>query len=26
VSIDMWWDEWFEDYRIAHIAACPCRD
>jgi hypothetical protein len=23
VSIDMWWDEWF---RIAHIAACPCRD
>jgi len=24
VSIDMWWDEWFEDYRIAHIAACPC--
>ena len=26
VSIDMWWDEWFEDYRIAHIAACPCLD
>src|SRR6516164_1036967 len=26
VSIDMWWDEWFEDYRIAHIATCPCRD
>jgi len=26
VSIDMWWDEWFEDYRIAYIAACPCRD
>ncbi|TMK17148.1 MAG: hypothetical protein E6G75_10015 [Alphaproteobacteria bacterium] len=26
VSIDMWWDEWFEGYRIAHIAACPCRD
>jgi len=26
VSIDMWWDEWFEDYRIAHVAACPCRD
>ena len=26
VAIDMWWDEWFEDYRIAHIAACPCRD
>ena len=25
VSIDMWWDEWFEDYRIAHVAACPCR-
>lgn len=25
VSIDMWWDEWFEDYRIAHIGACPCR-
>ena len=26
VSIDKWWDEWFEDYRIAHIAACPGRD
>ena len=26
VSLDMWWDEWFEDYRIAHITACPCRD
>jgi len=26
VSIDIWWDEWVEDYRIVHIAACPCRD
>jgi hypothetical protein len=26
VSIDMWWDEWMEDYRIARIASCPCRD
>jgi len=26
VSIDMWWDEWFEDYRIAGITSCPCRD
>ena len=26
VSIDMWWDEWVEGYRIARIASCPCRD
>src|SRR5262249_12916010 len=26
VSIDVWWDEWVEDYRIARIASCPCRD
>jgi hypothetical protein len=26
VSIDMWWDEWVEDYRIVRIASCPCRD
>jgi len=26
VSFDMWWDEWFEDYRIAGIASCTCRD
>ncbi len=26
VSLDIWWDEWVENYRIAYIAACPCRD
>src|SRR5262249_11888130 len=26
VSIDVWWDEWVEDYRIARIASCPCPD
>ena len=26
VSIDVWWDEWVEDYRIARIASCPCHD
>jgi hypothetical protein len=26
VSLDIWWDEWLQDYRIARIASCPCRD
>lgn len=26
VSLDMWWDEWLEGYRITRIASCPCRD
>jgi len=26
VSLDIWWDEWLQDYRIAHVASCPCRD
>jgi hypothetical protein len=26
VSIDVWWDEWVEGYRIARIASCPCHD
>src|SRR5262249_18625948 len=26
VSIDVWWDEWVEDYRIARIASCPWHD
>jgi hypothetical protein len=24
--LDVWWDEWVEDYRILSIAPCPCRD
>ena len=26
VSLDFWWDEWLQDYRIISIAPCPCRD
>jgi hypothetical protein len=26
LSLDFWWDEWPEDYRIVSIAPCPCRD
>jgi hypothetical protein len=26
LSLDFWWDEWLEDYRIVSIAPCPCRD
>jgi hypothetical protein len=26
VSLDIWWDEWVEDYRIVRIASCPCRN
>ena len=25
VSLDIWWDEWLQGYRIAQIAPCPCR-
>jgi len=25
ISLDIWWDEWVQGYRIAHIAPCPCR-
>jgi hypothetical protein len=24
--LDVWWDEWVEDYSILSIAPCPCRD
>jgi hypothetical protein len=26
VSLDFWWDEWPQDFQVASIAACPCRD
>jgi hypothetical protein len=26
ISLDMWWDEWLQDYRIGRIAPCPCRN
>ena len=26
LSLDFWWDEWPEDYRIISIVPCPCRD
>ena len=25
LSLDFWWDEWLEDYRIISIAPCLCR-
>jgi len=25
ISLDIWWDEWVQSYRIGHIAPCPCR-
>ena len=26
LSLNIWWDEWVQDYRIDRIASCPCRD
>jgi hypothetical protein len=26
ISLDIWWDEWLQSYRIAHIAPCPSRN
>ena len=26
VSLDIWWDEWLQDYRVSQIEPCPCRD
>jgi hypothetical protein len=25
VSLDIWWDEWLQNYRIIRVAPCPCR-
>ena len=25
LSLDFWWDEWLENFRIISIAPCPCR-
>jgi hypothetical protein len=25
VALDMWWDEWLQDYQIRAIEPCPCR-
>ena len=25
VSLDIWWDEWVQDYRVSRVAPCPCR-
>jgi hypothetical protein len=24
VSLEIWWDEWVQDYRVSRIAPCPC--
>lgn|SRR5262249_51441539 len=26
VSLDIWWDEWLQDYRIGTVESCPCRE
>jgi hypothetical protein len=26
ISLDIWWDEWVQNYRLGRIASCPCRD
>ncbi len=26
VSLDIWWDEWVQDYRVGSIEPCPCRN
>jgi hypothetical protein len=26
ISLDIWWDEWVQQYRIGHITPCPCRN
>jgi hypothetical protein len=26
ISLDIWWDEWVQHYRIGDIAPCPCRN
>jgi hypothetical protein len=26
VSLDIWWDEWVQDYRVGGIEPCPCRN
>jgi hypothetical protein len=26
LSLNIWWDEWVQDYRIGRTASCPCRD
>ena len=23
--LDIWWDEWVQDYRVSRVAPCPCR-
>jgi hypothetical protein len=25
VSLNIWWDEWVQDYRVGSIERCPCR-
>jgi len=25
VSLDIWWDEWVQDYRVSRVAPCPCH-
>jgi hypothetical protein len=25
VSLDIWWDEWLQSYRIIRVVPCPCR-
>jgi hypothetical protein len=26
VSLDIWWDEWVQDYRVGSIDPCRCRN
>jgi hypothetical protein len=26
ISLEIWWDEWIDDYQITRIASCPCRE
>ena len=26
VSLDIWWDEYGQDYHVARVAPCPCRN
>jgi hypothetical protein len=25
VSLEIWWDEWVQDYRVRRVPRCPCR-
>jgi len=26
IALDIWWDEWIEDFQITRITSCPCRE